>query len=337
MGNIRLKHHLKQTIKFPFEIFASTFGLHRRKPKKEQLWIITYHRILPKADPRYFLEEPGMIVEPATLRNHLKLLKNEFTIVDLEDWVSRREKKQTLPKKACAITFDDGWLDNYEHAFPILKEENVPATIFAVSNMIGRNDLFWPNRVQRILQEPKSKLKSFNWLWQLFEEDLTDNERSARVIYSLKQKSDIELLRLIEEAESELKIPPPSQPSLVNENQLKEMANSGYVKIGSHTCHHIRLSNSLDSKTLETEIVESKKRLEFITGKSINLFCYPNGDYCDAAVELVAKHYDAAVTTHSGINVAPSCNLFTLARFSIHQDISKNKRQFLSLISGWWC
>jgi len=294
-----------------------------------------YHRILPQNDPRYSIEEPGMIVEPETFRMHLKVLKNEFTMISLTEWVKRKKNNQPLPLKACTITFDDGWLDNYEFALPILQQEQIPATLFAVSDMVGTSQTFWPNRIQELLKQPESNLMTIPWLEELVGENPVNKELSASVIYSLKHRSDTELIKLIDQAERKLGILSNYSPALVDLNQLREMSDSGLMEIGSHTCQHIRLVEGLGNKTYHHEIYNSKKRLEEILDKPVNLFCYPNGDHCDKAVSEVSKHYDAAVTTQKGINREKNCQLYTLSRFGVHQDISYNERKLLSNLSGF--
>ena len=198
---------LKNVAKIPIESLACRFGHHRRNSTESRLWVMMYHRILPKHDARYSQEEPGMITEPDSFQMHLQTLKKEFTIISLSEWLDRKKQKLPLPKKACAITFDDGWLDNYEYALPILEQEQVPATLFAVSHMIGTCDQFWPNRIANLLQQPRTQLKEVPWLSKLAGENSVNTEISAQAIYSLKGYSDDHLLELISQAENDLCIP----------------------------------------------------------------------------------------------------------------------------------
>jgi len=276
-----------------------------------------------------------MIVEPDTFRLHLQVLREEFTILPLNEWVERKKNNLPLPSKACAITFDDGWLDNFEYAFPILEEASVPATLFAVSDMIGTCELFWPNRIARLLQQPANRLNSIPWLQKFSSNPFISPEVSAQVIYSLKDTPDHQLLQLIESAEQALGITPESSPSLMSWPQLKQLSDNELFDIGSHTSHHFRLGADLDSAVMQREIIESKKQLERELGKPVNLFCYPNGDYCDRTIEEVAKHYEAAVTTQPGINGSSSTDFFTLQRFGVHQDSSFNRRKLLAKLANW--
>lgn len=78
--------------------------------------ILLYHRVL-KEPPRK-LYDPGLFVTASTFEMHINELSRMFEIVPLEDLTHARNERGRL----CAITFDDGWIDNYEVAFPIIKK-----------------------------------------------------------------------------------------------------------------------------------------------------------------------------------------------------------------------
>lgn len=328
---------IKQTIRTPVDWFAAHFGPHMHKPKTPTLWILMYHRILPKTDPRYALEEPGMIVEPDTFRQHLGELKSLFEMISLDEWVDQCRKGLALPQKACAITFDDGWLDNYQYAFPILREQQVPATLFAVTDMIGTNRSFWPNRLNRLMQLHPDALAGTNYPEALPPRPGNHNqlrEYMASVINSMKVYSDLQITEWLDEAEKKAGIGQ-DQPSLMSWSQLSEMHSSGLVTIGSHTCNHYRLRDDLPEETIIHEITESKRRLENELDAPVNLFCYPNGDVSRLALKMVSTHYSAAVTTSSGIVSSSSLQPHQLSRMGIHQDRCQTRNGFLSRLSAW--
>jgi len=340
---------LKSTIKKPLEFTAARFGAHRRKGEN-RLWILMYHRILPKTDSRYTTEEPGMIVEPDTFRQHLQQLKALFTVVSLSDWVDRQQAGKSLPSHACAITFDDGWADNYQYAYPIIQQEQVPATLFAVSDMIGTNLSFWPNRLARLLNNATfNQLEQLPWLSSTIGKSGAMKGNSnlpvktqlepallASIVNSFKTFPDSQLIQWLTEAEHMLSIAAKDSPDLVSWQQLQAMSDSGLVEIGSHTSNHFRLQQSLVANAMESEIIDSKQRLQDRLNKQVNLFCYPNGDTCSAALKTVAQHYKAAVTTQRGINSSTNFRANQLMRIGMHQDVSGTNTQFQARLANWY-
>jgi peptidoglycan/xylan/chitin deacetylase (PgdA/CDA1 family) len=326
---------VKRQIKGCIEHFASRFGPHRVGSGGPRLWVLMYHRILPRDDARFAREEPGMIVTPSTFRQQLRRLRELFEVMPLGEWVMRRETGKTLPARACAITFDDGWLDNYEFAYPILQQEQLPATLFAVADMIGTRRQFWPNRLARVLTEGGSSLH-LPWLQRVGIELPVQRgpEQIAHIIDACKQMRDDELHALLGEAETELGLPAESQPALVDWDQLREMQGSGLIEIGSHTSNHFRLLDGLSESLLSGEIIASKHKLQAELGREITSFCYPNGDTSPAAEALVRQHYRTAVTTRRGINDRSTSSL-ALLRIGVHEDVSSTPRRFEARLSGW--
>jgi len=318
---------------------AARLGPHRWPMPRPRLWILMYHRILPPDDPRIRLEEPGMVVTPDTFRHHMQWLQQEFELVALRDWVARRRQGRVLPRKACAITFDDGWRDNYEFAFPILKEYGIPATIFVVSGMIGTNQIFWPNRLARLISHPDIRnvtLPHSEWLGRFPPDSApcnTSPEFIADAIQRGKQLSDGQMLEFLDRAERLLALPCDSERSLLNWDELLAMINSGLIEIGSHTCAHTRLTRALDPASTVREISDSRARIEIMLRRKVLLFCYPNGDVSPNAEAIVKEQYDAAVTTKAGVNLT-STPSHLLRRIAVHEDSTRSTAGFFARLSG---
>lgn len=113
--------------------------------------ILTYHSI--SAAPIY------SAIHPDRFASQMKLLHDEgFNVVSLATLAEYRAQG-TIPPKTVCITFDDGYLDNYTNAFPILKQYNFPATIFVITSAIGGE---WQTRGDSFVMMGESELKELN-------------------------------------------------------------------------------------------------------------------------------------------------------------------------------
>ena len=335
----------KTFIKKRLQILAALLGPHTRTPKKNQLLILMYHRILPIDDDRSQLEEPGMIVTPETFRHNLEIASEYFEFIKLSEWIDKKQNNIKLPDKACAITFDDGWADNHEFAFPILKEMNIPATIYLVADMVDTKKQFWPERLARTIStiaaehSDKWSTSSLKWICDAvtkynFSNRAPSKEEISQIIAHCKHLPDQEIHKRLSIIESELNLNTQSNNTpILNWSQINEMTTSGLIELGSHTCQHIRLGKETPSVTLEHEIIQSKKIIEKKSKQPVKTFCFPNGDYSNDSLELVKEHYSGTVTTTHGWNTEKS-NLHLLKRIGLHEDIANNKTAFLARISG---
>ena len=311
----------------------------------DRLVILMYHRVLPADDERMQDEEPGMVVTPETFELHLKILQQYFDMVDLSDWLQRRTQGLPLPKRACAISFDDGWLDNYQFAFPLLKQYQLPATIFLVSDMVATKRNFWPERLAELLRVTATRhselwdAPAYRWLRELSTDyefgNLPPNREQLFAIFNQsKRQSDDELHARIDAMQRSSESLPTPNEAVVNWNQVAEMADSGLVDFGSHTCDHIRLTDNISEQEAMHQIVASKAKIAEATNKEVELFCYPNGDFNEIALNIVRQHYAGAVTTARGWNNIET-DTHLLNRIGVHEDISADKTAFLARLSGW--
>jgi peptidoglycan/xylan/chitin deacetylase (PgdA/CDA1 family) len=315
-----------------------------RYRKPGSLVVLTYHRVLPKDSMALRTEQPGMYVSPDTLDLHLNELKRHFELVHLEEWLERAQRRSALPKLACAITFDDGWRDNYEFALPVLVKHGAPATIFLVSGYIGTTYRFWPNRLLGLLQKQFIEPGSVTLpgpLSRIVEPVLAEAARRGElradvadvVVQSAKGWDEEEIRGLVEMAEESCGVTSEAG-EILNREDIAKLDASGLIRFGCHTATHFRLGGRISSQELEREIVGSRKDLQDLAGQAIDLFCYPNGETSPAAVDLVRRHYLGAVITRKGWHDATR-DPHLIRRIGVHEDVSNAREPFLERLSGW--
>ena len=96
-----------------------------------------YHMVRETDDPK----EKRYCCHPDAFKQQVTHLKNAgYHVVGVNDLINSIKNGTTLPQKSIAITFDDGFDDNYENAFPVLKKYGFPAMIFVVSHLVGRTN-----------------------------------------------------------------------------------------------------------------------------------------------------------------------------------------------------
>lgn len=336
---------LKQSIKRPLLHAAAHFGPHRWPVTAPRLWVLMYHRVIPADAPEMQDAEPGMVVTPETLSMHLSLLSRWAEPVFLDDWLERKNANKPLPRRAVAVTFDDGWSDNYHFAYPALRSHQFPASIFLVSDWIDTQQIFWPERLARILRIAANGRAASDicagrpWLATACEHHDFSRPPSREALSSIfarcKHLPDLDLHHKLDDLSAELEIPTPETRTLMTWEQVHQMQDSGNIRFGSHTCRHVRLNHNIDDALTHHEIATSKSTLEKQLGRKVNIFCYPNGDHTQAAVAEVQKHYLGAVTTQRGYNNLTSAP-HLLNRVGIHNDVTADPVSFMARLSCWF-
>ena len=118
---------------------------------RHQPVVLTYHRVLPECERNESWSHSAIIVNCATFERHMRLLTRMFKPISLNDYIQYPEQRTLSGRPACLVTFDDGWIDTYKHAWPILQRYSIPAVVFLPINYIGTGALFWQERLSQDL------------------------------------------------------------------------------------------------------------------------------------------------------------------------------------------
>ena len=317
-----------------------------KKLGRENNAILMYHRILPINKLSKFTE-PGMYVTPKLFEQHLKYLKKRFKIVSLSELNNCTGKKaQSYDKPMIALTFDDGWCDFFEYAFPLLKRYNVPATNFLPTKFVGTREWFWTDKLLYMISEIKEKSDYKELLINCVSRINHSNKRTTfdeaekyLKISELKNKPVDEINLILHDfAKLSLTDIEKTERAFLNKDEIFEMGKSKLIEFGSHTANHKILTTCSDEDVMK-ELVESKEWLlkMGIVNKEFIPFCYPNGNFTKRISETVKKvGYHMAVTTKNGWNDKKISNKYELKRIGIHEDMTSTDALFAAQLSGLW-
>lgn len=280
---------------------------------RQALPILIYHRVLANPDPLH----PDEVVAES-FDAQMRFFSRHFVVLPLLE-AARLLKQGKLPRRACCITFDDGYADNLTVALPILQRYRLPATVFVATGYLGGQTMFNDAVTHAIAAcaKPQLDLSELD-LGRHVLETISDRRTAIDVIlkrfkFRSPETRETDLQKLLAIAECG---PLPPGPML-SRDQVRNLADQG-VEIGGHTVMHPILTSVSDERA-RSEIVDGKRELETITGGPVKVFAYPNGkpqrDYAACHVDMVkAAGFDFAVNTVNGL-ATPMSDPFQLPRF----------------------
>ena len=294
-------------------IWQSAIALASPGGVRAKLSILIFHRVLPQQDP-LFPEEPFAAQFDSVIRH----ISSRFRVLSLAEAVNALGRG-TLPARALAITFDDGYADNLAIAAPILQRHRVPATVFVATGYLDGGCMWNDLVIEAFRATPRDALDLQSIGLSSFHLHSHDDRRRAiddvlaHIKYLPQDERQDRAERILRTAE----VSAPSGLMLTRES-LRALHATG-IDVGAHTVTHPILAR-LASDAAWHEIRKSKQDLEALLGKSVDLFAYPNGrpdeDYTAEHVSMIRETgFSAAVTTAPGAAQRAS-DVYQLPRFT---------------------
>ena len=261
--------------------------------------ILCYHNVAPTGDAP-LSGEPGVHLSLEKFASQVEWLARHYDVVPLHELLDRLAARRPL-RDLAAITFDDGYRGVFEHAWPLLLELGLPATVFVVADAPETGDPFWwdhPAAAQRATPELRE-----HWL-----KDLRGD--GAGIISALSA------------------VVAPAFPRALHPADWATIgrATDAGLSLGVHSATH-RTLTELDDVALEREVVTSWETIRRRGGGRPEIFAYPYGRWDARARDAVrAAGYRGAVTLDYGL-VRPNADLWTLPRVNIPASISQSAFQ----------
>lgn len=280
-------------------VFSITRALSSRMPR-----ILMYHNF----SARHETGPNALNVEG--IQRQLTYLREHFQVVTLLELAERLTSSRKLDRHMVALTIDDGRRSCYEFFFPLLKEFAMPATFFVVSSFIRGEDWIWTDKVVWLSEQPKAPHE-------------LEADKIEGVFRSLNRMRPEKRNAWIAATAASLGVScpqaAPAKFAPCSWSELREMADSGLMEIGSHTVSHPILSTLTDEESLD-ELTLSRTQIEQGMGRAVKSFCYPNGmpgDYRPSQVRQVEQAgYACSVIAEFGM-VTQASDRYRLPRIGV--------------------
>ncbi len=289
-------------------------------PTKPLLLALNYHRI---GDPEQTPYDPGVFSATADeLYEQVRFLKRRFHIATLDEGLDIIEGAP-LRRTAILLTFDDGYRDNYETAFPILSAEGVQAAFFLPTSFVGTNHVPLWDQVAFIVK--RCRKATFRLGCAPLREFDVAADGKPRVIEQVLglyknagQADDEGFIAMLEEA-CDSPRPEGSERVFIDWSEAGAMLKGG-MAIESHTHSHPPLSQ-VAGAALAGELTVSKRILEERLGRTVRFLAYPFGlpetispEVFDAARQA---GYRAAFSFYGGVNPPGKIERFNVRREAV--------------------
>ena len=280
---------------------------------KGRLSVLIFHRVRQQTDPLF----PGEI-DADRFEMQMRWVSRWFNVLALPDAVERL-RSGTLPARAAAMSFDDGYADNCTVALPILRRLGLSCTFFVATGFLDGGRM-WNDTVIEAVRGASGTTLNLDALG-LDRHDIGSVAARRRTIDTLLER--LKYLDTLERESMAADIAKLSRTEMPNDlmlssGQVRTLCNAG-MTIGAHTVNHPILC-SISDEAARKEMLASKSRLEEIIGKPVGLFAYPNGkpgkDYSRTHVSIAREAgFSAAFSTSAGVATRHS-DLFQLPRFT---------------------
>lgn len=314
--------------------------------KNTKLYISMYHYTRDLKNSRY----PSIKgLDVSLFRQQIDFFSNNFNVVTMEEVLDALEDKYELPEKAMLLTFDDGYIDNYTYAFPILNEYKMQGSFFIPGITFNEHKLMDVNKIHYILASADLEsllsdvLERMNYYREESETPYKSNDElfnEYAVASSLDIKEVIFIKRMLQTVLPERirglicddlfeKYVGVTQYQLAHElymtkDQIKTLKRNGMF-IGIHGYDHYWLAN-LPEEKMKQDIDKALVTLdEFIDNKRW-VMNYPYGDYSQTVIDyLSSKGACLGLTTDVGIADLSLNNKFLFPRFDCNDFPPKSE------------
>ncbi len=261
-------------------------------------FILCYHRVVERlpADPYQLLNPYDLCVDVRRFRHHMEHVARRYHVVPLDDLVAALPGRHPT-RPMVAVTFDDGYADNYEHALPVLRRVGVPATVFLATGNIDSGAAFWWDRLAWHL--PRYAGRRLPAALAGDESDVVPDtpEQLSRLYRTVHSRLWVLDASARDAALDALGDGAGDAPRPLTWAEARRMVAAG-ISLGGHSVSHPSLV-ALSDAALRDEVGRCREAITAQVGAAPTVFAYPFGHVDDrVAAAVAAAGYRAAVTVN---------------------------------------
>ncbi len=292
--------------------------------------IVLYHGVCLKNPTKF----NALFVTQQIFEAHLQFYKTHFDIVSLGDFF---EPDFRPTKFTIALTFDDGFANNYKYVLPLLEKYQVPATFFITSIRNEDHNILWNHFLPIASRSAKRKLEFMGDIYKknfskkyvsintkkTFADVLRNDNWDAKkqMMQLLEPYADFKQNKQLEDYWLQLTV-----------EEIKQLSASTLVTIGSHGYYHNDLAK-MSSEQLINELSNSKSFLENIIQKPIEALAFPYGSYSNEVINQSIKAGYHQLLATDFMNKIDAENSLMRERMGINPFISVSK-QMQAIVNG---
>jgi len=284
--------------------------------------VLMLHGVLPEEEARPF-NSTGKFVNPRELEELLECMSRQFKVMPMDAFIEALGSRARFDNQML-VTFDDGYQNVYDHAFPLLRRMGIPFTVFVATGFTDSTATLWTDKVEFALFSSEKKTLGAGVLPRELSLDGPVKRHAAVTLIkeALKGRTREEADRLVASLFDELGFDPDDaglKPvRFMSSEEIAEMAAAG-VTFGGHSVTHPILSKE-SAERAGAEVGQCKRTLEEVTRRAVRCFAYPNGrreDFNESTKrQLADAGYSVAFTTIHGL-YAPGDDPFEIRRIAV--------------------
>jgi peptidoglycan/xylan/chitin deacetylase (PgdA/CDA1 family) len=303
-----------------------------RNRKKKKIPVLVFHKVIPEYDGIW----PG--IHPKLFEEIMLLIKKYYTILPLDYLHSRPEMNF---ERACFITFDDGYKDYLDYAYPILKKHNIHSTLFVLPYSISNLGHIWTSTIIYLVKHYSfPEIRAFFGTQKQeidYSASFSDFQLNLAITKHLCDLRQVERQKIIEALRSKFKTDNKTiENELMSFEDLRKL-DPQYTSIASHSLRHPSFQLETDEDFIEYEISQSKDIIEQELQVNVSSFAFPFSKFNELSLNMVKKYYSLCFTAiNDFIDLKRLARdkeyIYELPRFNIHHDSAE---EVFLLINGF--